>query len=144
MRLHGLKRIGDQIDEHLLAELGVGRNFGQVRRVLALDFYSRVREGCDSGFEGAFDDFGNTLGAQLELRRAREIEESHDQRVQTRVEAPVHTAGCWGAFALEALDLLARRADRVGSDLRRGLGCAYGDFLDGRRRVSKPSAFPLR
>ena len=79
---HGLKRIGDQIDENLLAKLAVHRNFGQTLRILLFNFYVGVRKGSRSGFEGVIDNFGDILRLQFKLRGTGEIEEANDQRIQ--------------------------------------------------------------
>ena len=79
---HGLIGVGDEVDEDLLAELGVNLNIRCCWGVVTLDGNLRVWMLMLDRLENVIDDGRQLYGAQFESRGTREIEESGNQGIE--------------------------------------------------------------
>ncbi len=96
--IHGLVCVGDEVDEDLLAELGIDLDIWRCWIVVALDCDLRIWMLMLDRFENVIDDGRQLHGAQFEARRPGEIEESGDERIETihfRADVTCKLAGEW-------------------------------------------------
>ena len=118
LAVHCLERIGDQVDENLLAELGVRKDFRQTRGVVSFYFDPRIRELVLHRFEGVVNDLGYMKRAQFHVLWAGKIEKAGDERVQA-IHFGRDEAGKLGCERLRWLQFLAEHFGGAFDDAER-------------------------